>query len=281
MARYIPDTKTERWVIIASQRQERPFGVKKSDGCPFCSGNEHITPPEVFRIGSGEKDKQGWDVRVVPNLYAITDIHEVVIHSPSHTADFDTLPLEQVVKILKSYQKRIHALRDKGNVVVFCNRNAQGGASLVHPHSQIVVIPKDIGIDIHGGEPVVNIVETNASFVTYCPDYSEWPFEMWIRPLREGKAFRDLEEKGADLLAISLKQGIARLVAVYNDPALSSLHTGVTFGYNFYLYDVSNWYLRIIPRFVYRAGFELATGLSVNIVDPAVAAELLKKASYI
>ena len=51
----------------------------------------------------------------------------------------------------------------------------------------------------------------------------------------------------------------------------------VPFSYNFYIYPKENWYLRIIPRFVYRAGFELGTGLSVNIVDPIEAAKQFRE----
>ena len=46
--------------------------------------------------------------------------------------------------------------------------------------------------------------------------------------------------------------------------------------YNFYIYHGPDWYLRIIPRLVHREGFELGTGLSVNIVDPSVAAQEYK-----
>ncbi len=47
--------------------------------------------------------------------------------------------------------------------------------------------------------------------------------------------------------------------------------------YNFYIYHGSDWYLRIIPRLIHRAGFELGTGLSVNIVDPTNAAKEYKE----
>lgn len=280
MAQFISDVTKKRTTVIVPGRTERPISgelPKTHDVCPFCPGNEHITPPEVFRIGRGEKDTEGWEVRVVPNLFPITDTHEVVIHSPSHTDDFDILSVDHTTKILQSYQERIRALREKGTVFVFCNRNIQGGASLAHPHSQITVIPKDISLEMHSPEPVANVIKHNESFVSYCPAYSEWPFELWIRPASKGTAFRDLKENEVKLLAEHLKSGIARLVAVFNDSTYNSYHTGVTFGYNFYFYDMEEWFIRIIPRFIHRAGFELGTGLSVNIVDPAYAAETLKR----
>src|SRR5512146_1936590 len=100
MAKYVPDVKTQRWVIISPSRTKRPddSGAVRS-GCPFCEGNEASTPPEVYRVGTGDKDKPGWQVRVVPNKFPITDIHEVIIHSPSDTDDIEHLPAEQVARI--------------------------------------------------------------------------------------------------------------------------------------------------------------------------------------
>src|SRR3989344_4418080 len=115
MAKYVPDVKTQRWVIISAGRTSRPgdFTPHKSV-CPFCAGNEATTPPEVYRIGPGEKDKQGWLVRVVPNKYPITDIHEVIIHSGSHIDDVDSLPVGQVTRILMCYRDRFRAHENDG-----------------------------------------------------------------------------------------------------------------------------------------------------------------------
>ena len=49
-----------------------------------------------------------------------------------------------------------------------------------------------------------------------------------------------------------------------------------TFVYNYYIYHGQNWFIRIIPRFIHRAGFELGTGLNGNVVDPVEAAEEIK-----
>src|SRR3989344_2444047 len=98
MSKYVPDISTHRWVVISPHRVSRPEEHLKHTAvgkkpCPFCSGQESQTPPEVFRLGGGEENKQGWKVRVVPNKYSITDIHEVIIHSPNHRNDIEKLPL--------------------------------------------------------------------------------------------------------------------------------------------------------------------------------------------
>ncbi len=277
MARYVPDIKTQRWIIISPVRIKRPDqGTDHKPVCPFCEGNERLTPPEIYRIGTGEKDKPGWQVRVVPNKFPITDLHEVIIHSPDDKANIEKLPVEQVSRIITTYRDRYRAHEHDGQVLIFCNHGIHAGASLSHPHSQLVVVPKQINLDSLSREPIGNIVEENTYFITYCPDFSQWPYELWIAVKEEGLRFSDLKDEQIPDLASVLKLALQKIEAIYNDPTASHVHHGVPFGYNYYIYHGTNWFIRIIPRFIHRAGFELGTGLNVNIVDPTEAAEELK-----
>lgn len=279
MAKYVPDVKTNRWVVIAPGRTSRPdddSNVKLSV-CVLCEGNEHMTPPEVYRIGAGEKDKPGWEVRVVPNKYPITDIHEVIIHSPDCNTDIENLTLSQVEKVLTAYHVRYLAHEPDGHVMIFCNHGLGSGASLYHPHSQLVVIPNQISLDTLMRESVENVVEDNMSFIAYCPDFSQWPFETWITPKDKGKNFgHATKEQIADLAGI-LKRSLQRIEYIYKNVTFFNFRRDVPFSYNYYIHHGSDWYLRIIPRFVSRAGFEMGTGLHVNIVDPTTAANELKE----
>ncbi|MBU1327024.1 hypothetical protein KKB64_01885 [Patescibacteria group bacterium] len=284
MAKYVPDVKTQRWVVIAPSRTKRPAspaGGPDEKGpiklvCPFCSGNEAITPPEVYRIGGGEKDKPGWLVRVVPNLFPITDIHEVIIHGTDHEKDIEDLPIEQVVRILTCYRDRYRAHTGDGQVLIFCNHGLKAGASLVHPHSQLVVIPKQINLDTLSFEPITNVVFDNTYFLMYCPDFSQWPYETWIVPKERGERFGETNDIQLSDLASVLQTALKKLEEVHRQAPVNHAETGAPFIYNFYIYHGVDWYIRIIPRFIHRAGFELGTGLNVNIVDPTEAAERLK-----
>lgn len=277
MAKYVPDVKTQRWVVIAPGRTKRPENAAEvTPTCPFCVGHEGMTPPEVYRIGDGAKDGPGWQVRVVPNLYPITDIHEVIIHSPDDVNDLEALPLEQVVRVMTSYRDRYRAHQETGQVMLFCNHGLHAGASLVHPHSQLVVVPRQINLDTLAREPLANIVEENTFFRTYCPDFSQWPFEVWITPKGVGTKFGDVTDEELPDLAAVLQKALQRIRAVYDDPTTATHHGEMPFGYNFYVFHGVNWYIRIIPRFIHRAGFELGTGLNVNVVDPSTASEKLK-----
>lgn len=281
MAKYVPDIKTQRWVIISPRRLTRPDSIEQPPKnapsvCPFCVGNEHLTPPEVYRLGPGEKDKPGWLVRVIPNKFPITDTHEVIIHSPDDAKDIEELPLEQVVRILNVYRDRYRAHEADGQVLIFCNHGLHSGASLTHPHAQLVVVPKQINLDSLFREPINNMVEENTYFVTYCPDFSQWPYEVWIAPKVEGLKFSDTGEKELTDLAAVFQRALKGVRAIYDNPAKQHLHAGVAFGYNFYIFHGTNWFIRVIPRFIHRAGFELGTGLNVNVVDPIEAAEQLR-----
>lgn len=289
MAKYVPDVGTKRWVVIAPFRNVRPFVAEAPQGkpvCPFCEGNESETPPEVYRIGGGEKDKPGWQVRVVPNKYPITDTHEVIIHSPDHEKDIEALPVAQVASILTSYRDRFRLHESDGKVFIFCNHGLHAGASLAHPHSQLVVVPGQISLDTLVAEPIKNVVEENTYFTTYCPDFSQWPFEVWIAAKRRDTKFGDLSDSELPDLAEFLGRSLRKIEAVSQTPAAPHLPASPSLGgpntpfvYNYYIYHGTNWYLRIIPRLVHRAGFELGTGLNVNVVDPAEAAKALKASS--
>lgn len=287
MAKFVPDVKTQRWIVIAPVRSDRPDenGVPVKPVCPFCSGNENLTPPEVYRIGGeGEWNKPGWKIRVVPNKFPITDIHEVIIHSPDHKKDIEDFDIDHVEMLLKVYRSRFQTHLNDGQVMIFSNHGEHAGASLSHPHSQLVVIPKQINLDALVREPVMNVIDDNNFFVTYCPDFSQWPYEVWIAPKKdlpagrqEGTVFSDITDEELKDLAIILQRALKRLGVKYTEPVTKKIHGTLPFAYNFYIHHAKNWFIRIIPRLVHRAGFELGTGLSVNVIDPSIAAKELKE----
>lgn len=276
MSKYVPDISTRRWVIISSQRTARPeddFAHPKKNLCVFCPGNEKYTPNESFRLGKGGKNEPGWLVRVFPNKYPITDFHEVIIHSPDHKKDIDELPFSQVKLLIQAYKERYIFYKPKGQVLIFCNHGEHSGASLTHPHSQLVVIPSQINLDTLIREPLNNLIFDNRFFYVYSPDFSQWPYEVWIVPKKEGKVFGEIGDEEISDLAAILQQLLSKLKKI----SLKNKLTTDGFAYNFYIYPKENWYLRIIPRLIHRAGFELGTGLSVNIIDPKDAAAELKE----
>jgi len=271
MSKYVPDISSRRWVIISPQRTHRPsdtFDRKTKKTCPFCPGNEKMTPETVLQYNKFGHEKEPWAVRVIANKFPITDQHEVIIHSPDCDRDIEELPASQVQLIFKAYRQRYQYYQKRGQVIIFCNHGEHAGASLEHPHSQLVVIPPQINLDALMREPMNNVVEQNKFFNVYCPDFSQWPYETWITPKEDNTVFGDItDEQIGDLVEI-LQKTLKQLRKIY----IKNQHTLLPFDYNYYIYPKENWYFRLIPRFVHRAGFELGTGLHVNIVDPTQAA---------
>lgn len=287
MAKYVPDITTNRWVIVAEGRSKRPTEAKEpavnvNKICVFCPGFEKIPGEEIYRIGGGGPYEKGWQVRVIKNKFPITDFHEVIIHSPDDKADIDTLPLAQVELILRAYRDRYNAHSENGHVLIFNNVGEIAGASINHPHSQLVVVPKQITLDSLQLEPVINVAIDNKGFVVFCPEFSQWPFEVWIAPKRRGEFFGQITDSQIADLAQILQEILKRLL--YHLTGGQHFHPGMPMvafehgpAYNFYIHHGKDWYIRVVPRLVHRAGFELGTGLSVNIVDPADAAQILKE----
>lgn len=278
MAKYVPDITSDRWVIIADGRDARPDENKEKDAveidntkkCPFCPGNESMTTEEVYRVGKGHGVENGWEVRVIPNKYPITDIHEIIVHAPCED-DLHHLPKDHLIKIFQTYRNRYNQHSSKGQVVIFCNRGEHAGASIEHPHSQLVVLPYQINISSLSLETIDNIVEQNDDFTLFCPDFSQWPYEAWLSSAKKDSVFGEVTDDEIESLVKMYTRLMERLENIHK----TKNKTGREFSYNFYIYPKKNWYIRIIPRFVYRAGFELGTGLSVNPYDPAdVAADL-------
>ncbi len=160
-----------RWVIIAHERARRPHDFKVKPAatptkvCPFCEGNEGMTPPEILAYRDhGGPNGPGWRVRVVPNRFPALQIegelekrgdgmydqmagvgaHEVIIESPAHHVTAATLPEAAVRDVLWVYRDRLVDLkRDRRMVhgMLFKNVGENAGASLEHAHSQLIVTP--------------------------------------------------------------------------------------------------------------------------------------------
>ena len=168
------DPIVNRWVIIAHERAKRPHDFKVEDQavqasttlCPFCEGNEEMTPPEItaYRDRGGQANKPGWRVRVVPNKFPALKIegalnkrgegiydtmtgvgaHEVIIESPRHHISMAEMSEEGIREVLWVYRDRLIDLKRDSRLVhgmLFKNVGAAAGASLEHTHSQLIVTP--------------------------------------------------------------------------------------------------------------------------------------------
>jgi len=180
MPEYRLDQSTGRMVIVAEERATRPYQFDIEDDlqdgepyrsyCPFCEGNESLTPGEISAFRDNTPDSAGWTVRTVPNLYPAVvcgnekssvvptftqhgslqastsgvGVHEVIVDTPRHLLSVTDMTETEVEAMLRMYAVRLQALRSEqrfASAIIFKNVGQAAGASLPHSHSQLIALP--------------------------------------------------------------------------------------------------------------------------------------------
>src|SRR5258706_8698236 len=262
---FIQNPVTGNWTILDPRRSKRPnVGKGANPTCPFCIGEEK-EEIELYRVG-GEKGDSNWLIRVIENKFAFAPHHELIIHSPDHHKNFDELPQDQVLRVMETYRQRFNAHAQDGQVLLFNNHGAQGGESLPHPHTQLVVIPDSVPLNIPkrleidpGSSGVDGEAHKDTEFFSiFCPKSSQWPDEVWIVPQKRGTNFGEISDEEVSDFAFVLK----RLIEIFDT------RHGHEFPFNFFIHPGSDWYLRFVPIIITPGGFDIATNIFVNTQDP-------------
>ena len=279
--------------------------------CPFCPGNEEGTPPALETYGP----EGSWRVRVVPNLYPafsgdgpfiVTNrgpvftqataggIHEVLILSPDHERSWSMLGDEQAGLVMAAIRDRIEAhattpgLRYSQAIV---NSGREAGASIEHPHGQLLgmsFVPRELveeqaGFARFAGRcllcTVVDAEEDVAYRVVYaddrvmvvCPFWSGTPYEMLVIPRSHSAHLHHSPGDDLDAVGRALRTSLARLRDVVGDIAYNLVFHSAPYRAP----EPYHWHVHVVPKLTTVAGFELGTGVLINIVNPEEAAEAL------
>ena len=311
--------------------------------CVFCPGNESMNA-EILRIDSNGKTitalnpehqtgkltaktkETDWQIRIIPNKFATLEHtaayrhkefyvshsgdgdHEVII-TRAHNEPVALQSIGLVELTLKTFIQRIKALehhKELAYVQIFHNHGRDAGASIIHPHYQLIatpIVPPHVHSEIMGcyhyyqthksciycdiikEELSVNhrVVHESEHFVVISAYASRSPFETWILPKKHGARFEDMNEDEIKHLSFVLKITLGQLYTKLSDPPL-----------NFYIHNIPlrnanghhlngeneeeayHWHLTIFPRITIWAGFEYATGIPVNPIAPEVSTKFLK-----
>ena len=325
-----------RWVIISTDRAQRPGQIEtcpeetNGKGCPFCAGRENLTPPEIFawRPANTRPNTPGWEVRVVPNKYPALRVegeldkhgcgiydrmngigaHEVIIETPDHAKRLEEQPQESVAKVFEAYKLRIADLsRDMRikYILVFRNEGRAAGASLAHPHSQLIatpVTPKRVKEELNGSAAYfqykdrciycdilrqeiaerIRVVYENELFVSFCPFASRFPFELWVLPKKHHADYGSISTDETRVLADMMIVTLGKLAKALNRPQYNFvLHTSpVRWPRKDYWRTIEfdyHWHIEIMPRLTQIAGFEWGTGFYINPTSPEDAAKYLQE----
>jgi UDPglucose--hexose-1-phosphate uridylyltransferase len=301
------DELTGAQVIIAPGRATRPevfratstaAGATPPDSCPFCDGHEKMTPPEVARVGGGSPDTPGWRVRVVPNLYPIVGdgvpgAHEVVVLSPAHDGQLDRISLDAATAALVALRDRAahHLAAGLVHAQPILNQGRASGASIEHPHAQLIAIGftpphveavlarfatagRDLVADAIDAARAGHFLVRDDAAITWCPPASNAPFLMRVALSYARQRFDRATDDEIRVLTHALQDALAQLRVVLGDVAYNVVvHTAPRDDPRPF-----HWWVDIVPRVAVYGGFELGTGLWVNITAPETAAEMLRGA---
>lgn len=314
------DPLTGRWVTVATGRASRPRDLTRDttpvesmpvDPCPFCPGHEEETMPALETYGPSD----GWLLRVVPNRYPAfegdgalqvehlgpvfaqapaTGVHEVLVLSPDHAATWADLSDQQADLVMEALRNRFedHAHRPGVRYTqAIVNQGRAAGASLSHPHGQLVgmpFVPGEIVDEIAGfrrftgGCLLCATVEAERhaghrmiadlpGAAVIAPWWSGTPFEVLVVPTAHGGHLHRAEPTDLAAVGRAVRDVLARLGDLLDAPPYNVVvHT-----LPHHADDPFHWHLHLTPRLETVSGFERGTGVQINVVAPEDACRLL------
>lgn len=307
-------------VLISEIRGKRPMSITSGvrietppDICPFCPGNEHMTPLAAIQ-------EENWETRVFPNKYpALTadeplpqdkadgfygglaggGSHEIFVDTRSHSDNLKDFSVSHITDIIRGIAGKYKFYADDGgikHIQIFKNKGARAGASQSHSHWQImaggfVPLAQELlavrlseyaaqaggclycDVLAHELSDGRRIIFDNGAFVAFAPYASRFAYETWIVPRRHFSSLSELNDGEAGALAEALKHVVAALERVKENV-----------DYNVLFMDspkteergLFHWHVQIMPKMGTLAGYEHSTGGYINHVAPEKAAERLR-----
>lgn len=330
------DLVSRDWVVIATGRAKRPETFKKekkeeivvsSKDCPFCLIHTQENPELILEKGKiisfngWNKLPSDWSVIVIPNKYPAffpnpdmnkkieggiyqtmnaVGFHEIVV-TKDHKKHLGEFSIEKTKEVFDAYQERyLFLMKEKfvNHISIFHNHGKSAGASIAHPHSQIITTPL---IDVDLRNALLNsksyskkekkcvycrmnkwemkvkkrIVFENKNFLVVCPFASKTAFQMIVSPKNHFPYFEKITEGEKWELAEAFHYALGKMSKGLNSP-----------DYNFYLHsapcdnkehDYYHWHWTILPKTSTWAGFEMGTRIEISTIEPEKAAEYLRK----
>jgi len=230
-----------------------------------------------------------------PDLFAsrpAVGAHEVLINAPGHVTAMAELSEERFRGAVATWRERMRAHAEAAYVQVVVNEGAGAGASLPHTHAQLYALPfvpaavarereragaygertagggllSDVLVEEVRRRERLVAIDDEAALI--CPWASRSPYELRVVPRRATPRFED-DEGGAAMIRTAL-----RLLAERFDgpPELNLWVATAPRGAESF-----HWHLDIRPRLTIRAGFELGTGIDINVYPPERAAADLRQ----
>jgi UDPglucose--hexose-1-phosphate uridylyltransferase len=280
--------------------------------CPFCPGNEEASSPALETYGPEGR----WLVRVVPNLYpafegdepfVVTNrgpvftqataggIHEVLVISPDHDKKWSNLSDDQTGLVMAAIRDRIEehsTIPGLRYTQAILNSGREAGASVDHPHGQLLgmsFVPRELveeqaGFARFAGRCLLctaadaeenvghRVVYADERVLVICPFWSGSPYEMMIIPRTHCPHLHHSPPGDLKAVGKALRESLGSLRDVVGDVSYNLVFHSAPYRAP----EPYHWHVHVVPKLSTVAGFELGTGVLINIKNPEQAAEELK-----
>jgi UDPglucose--hexose-1-phosphate uridylyltransferase len=327
MAQLRREPITRMWVVITDDHPKGPSDylafkppyqkMQEPKGpCPFCPGNEGLTPGETF---SAKTEGTGWSVRAVPNKFPFFHVegdferrpegmydlmeavgaHEIVIEAPDHNQNLATMEPGHIEQILFAYRERLIDLEKDRRFEQFLIIKNYPGIFNRHPHSHIMampVVPKRIDEEIWGTMDYFHrkercifcdvikeeisakkrVILETVHFLAFCPFASRFPFETWIIPKVHAPDYHRITQEQMEDLAVAIQSLFICFRRLLSDPPYSLTFHTSPVKNPFHRSEY-HWHIETRLRIGLREGFEWGTGFFVNPTPPEDAAAYLRE----
>lgn len=292
--------------------ERKQVKAQSKGSCPFCPPNGEAY---LSRIASTETDnlyvlpnkypafvsddeiiQEGGDFYT---SYKSIGAHEVISFK-DHDIEIPDLKEDVLVDLFSTYQKRM-AFHDRNPVIEYIsiihNFGSESGASIDHPHSQLFassIMPPYITKELLGSKKYYQehkecvfcrmiqeekqefrIIEENEKFIAFTFFASRFPFEVWILPKEHMPRFESMGHSSLNSLVQVFSSVMKKMANLLNEPPYNFfIHTSPaqTSHTSFYYH----WHLEITPRLSKLGGYEIGTGLIIDVVSPESAAKFLR-----
>ena len=314
------DPLSGRWVAISTDRANtsqflptREHGLDENrETCPFCPGNEEATPPALESYNSDGR----WLVRVISNRFPAfsgdgpfvvqhhgpvfidapaNGIHEVLILSPSHDMTWADFSIIQTRLVMSTIRDRIEEHQNTPGLrysQAIVNSGREAGASIYHPHGQLMgipIVPREL-IEEQGNfsrfsggcllcvamgteeSAKERLLQATDATVTIAPYWSGSPYELLIIPRAHEGHLERSDEDTLTSIGVAIRDALKALRAHLGNVAYNVVFHSAPYRST----SPFHWHVHILPKLTTPAGFELGTGLYINVVSPEEAAKNLR-----
>lgn len=328
------DGISDDWILFVPMRAKKPSDLTKRKTkrkttpfrtCRFEHPFKNVDERVIigYPRTKGGDIKRDWDLLVLQNKYpAVMHLSRIVsrrageffeviegaghhdlIITRDHGNDFPDLSREQAFHVFSAFRDRYLMLFGDKNVryvSMFHNWGETAGASIFHPHYQMIgipVVPPRVSHILEGARRYLRrhgtcafcatiseemrqkrrIIAENSAAIAFAPYASRKEFEVRLFPKKHSAFFENTLDGELESVSDLLRCVLAKMRKNLGDP-----------DYNFFIRtapmkdkqkykDSFHWYIEIFPSYNLSAGFEFDTGVEINVIDPDFAAKILRK----